>query len=88
MYVARAIAEVFRGLWSMVDYGAPTNKPHYAYSNSDAVQQLSGEVKKGRKRARDESTVPRVQTCEIYHDSKGEKRFKGTTALTATERLS
>ena len=80
-------SQVYRTLWKMCDYGAPTEKPHYGYSNSPAVSQLDLGGEGNRKRKRDEEGLPRVETCRTYKNKDGKPCFVGTPALTKTQRL-
>ena len=74
-------SQVSKVTWHMGHYTAPTPKPHYAYSNSPAVHQLY----KGPWKRKRETDEPSVQTCRVYEDSHGKKRYVGTSQLTKTE---
>ena len=70
----------------MLHYFSMTPKPHYAHSNSATVGQLNmGPLAAWEKRKASEEY--QIQSCEVYTDRQGRKRFKGTSHLRKTERL-
>ncbi len=74
--------------WHMAHYTAPTPKPHYAYSNSPEIARLNKGKLTGWKRKGDEDTeTPKVKTCDVYYNSKGESCWKGNRNLKKTEKL-
>ena len=69
----------------MHHYGAITPKPHYGFANSPVIGRLNKGPMVGWKRKITDESMPKSSTCEIYHNAKGEKRYKGTKALKKTE---
>ena len=69
----------------MHHYGAPTPKPHYAYSNSPEIKRVhKGKLTGWKKKTANEGGI---QTCEVYQNKRGETCFKGTKRLRETEKL-
>ena len=70
--------------WYMKMYGGPTDKPHYAWSNSTAIWQLETPPPKRQRVGDDE---PKIRTCEQYFNKEGKLCYKGTKQLRKTENL-
>lgn len=69
-------------------YGGPTPKRHVCWGNSPAVARLDLGTLRGwakKVREQDAAGVPRVKTTETYVDRQGNKRFKGSADLKASE---
>ena len=60
-------------------FGARSPKRHVGYSNSRAIVRLDGgQLKRSKEDRKSDTTVS-------YRDSRGQKRFKGSKTLKATE---
>ena len=70
--------QVRRVGWWMNQYGAPSPKRQWAYSNASAILRLDVGWRK---------MTTQVKTVKQYKDKKGKTRYCGTKALKATEFL-
>ena len=69
--------------WWMGHYQSKTPKRHYAYGNTCVILGLD----RGRLRKWKPTGGVKTVTAERYVDSKGKKRYKGTSKLRSTEKL-
>ena len=75
-------SEVSKTSWWMRHYGGPSPKRHWAYCNSEVVQQLNcGKLTKHDKKG------CTARNAEVYHNRAGKKCFKGTSTLKSSEFL-
>lgn len=71
--------QVWTIAWWMKLFGARSPKRHVGYSNSRAIVRLDvGQLKRSKEDRKSDTTVS-------YRDSRGQKRFKGSKTLKATE---
>ena len=72
----------------MGNYGCPTPKPHYLYSNSPAALGLwNGKLKPGVRASSKASKKARSNTTKRYIDKNGKPCWTGTRHLKNTEPL-
>ena len=81
------LAEVTMVTWHMHHYGAASPKPHYAFANSRSIAGLWKGKLTGWRNHKKSLGKSHKTTCEVYMDTKGYKRWKGTKRLRATEIL-
>ena len=76
---------VGRAKWFMETLGGLSPKPHYAWSNSEAIRGLNSGPK--RKVKSDSEGDVKIKTCEQYLNKEGKQCYKGTKHLRKTEHL-
>ena len=77
--------------WMMGDYFAKSLKRQYAYANSPTIRKLDKNQDQPAGRSRVVTSrqcgLGKVKTTTVYKDSKGKKRYQGSSELKGTETL-